>query len=144
MLGGHGGIKSGRRVELIPRQDGRQPVFGDAVFQAFARLAIADDDHRHDAGRRLLRGHLKRSLAWAGLGRNHHAVSHARAGRLHAVEIGDAETPWVGLEPLFGVQTNANPNRDEGTKGAVHPCTEFDPLLRGFGPGGREAEQKHG
>ena len=42
VVGGHGRVKSCRRVELIPAQDGRQPIVGDAVFQAFAGLAIAD------------------------------------------------------------------------------------------------------
>jgi hypothetical protein len=65
MLGRHRSVKPCRRVELIPAQDVRQPLVGDAVFQAVAGLAIADDNRSHDAGRRFLPGHLKRCLAGA-------------------------------------------------------------------------------
>jgi hypothetical protein len=41
----------------------------------------------------------------------------------------------------LGVKADANSNRDESAKGAVYSGAEFDPLLRRFGPGGREGEQ---
>lgn len=55
-----------------------------------------------------------------------------------------------GLEEMLGghgriksrCRVELVPDRDESAKGAMHPCTEFDPLLRGFGSGRREAEQK--
>jgi len=43
----------------------------------------------------------------------------------------------VGLDALFGVETDADSNGNECAEGAVHPSPKLDPLSRGFSPCGQ-------
>ena len=43
---------------------------------------------------------------------------------------------------FFGIEADANADRDEGAKRAMNPSAQFDPLFARFGLGGREREQE--
>jgi RHS repeat-associated protein len=118
----------------VPFAELRQPALGDRVFDFRSRLLAADHDNGHSTRWRLLRANRERALAGARRRGDHDPISDARARSLVTVVVRHRDFARLGIEPLRGIETDAYPDGNKGTKPTVDSLTQRNPFLRGFPP----------